>query len=896
MWKKFCLAILSISLLGGATFISGALFASGDSVLQFHAEEQRDYYVNDEFSYTLSSSHSDELILYLNGGELHGNGSTYQIAFNEEARVAISHMEKPGVYQGEVSAEATNGQKGGSKEIHGMLSFTVYGIIYQSKELQVSLQEQLQPETYGFLPENVEKPLYAYAVDDKQIAAVDENGRITGLKVGTTGLHMSVYDGVKDEAHRLYQSDTLIHVIAQQKPQFQSGNALKGENSGYSFVQTENVYAKTAKEQKIGIFNLAQSGSFTYQVAADQADEYAIRDQNLVLLHEGKEGKHEVKVYIIPEDGEHSYEVTCAYTIIAPPQVTDDDSFAFRYEGKDTTSIVRTYREGNNSFQITSNKNVDEVRYQLKNESDQEYLTVSPTGNVTVKKISEKPVVITALWHKKFYELNVMIEKADQMLSTPITEITVSLEDGSFDPIIEGRKGNGSLIADVKGKNDILDLTYHADGTLSIQPLAVGDVILEVYNDEDQNVKKSNVLSIPVHVSPIKSVGDQWIAREDWLKLEGEKGNNGWYISDVTLSCDEKAPVPQFTYQKQAYETLTLTANGTATLPITFTNESGQTSAVVKLTVPIDTHAPHIVSISEHEAADQDWKKFIDRLTFQKTFGNGMIIDLEASDVLLNEDTEISGVKEIAYRIYRLQDGKETLLSEGREAGNELHAYVEDNGMHKVCATVEDEAGLRSSEVCQVLDEDHQEVAAVSENSGIVLYSRSFAPGDRFTVHEADETEIAEVRRTLHLPETTFIAGYAWESDDLREGESADIRAVIPVSSHQEKGGNWYQKQSDGTIKALNTVKVDNTQVLYLDSLREIYYAQSDFDSAGGSRLHLAKAEIALPQPENMEVTKLLFQPLLYNEYDLRLLAAAVVGLISVCFVILLIRSGREEY
>ncbi len=898
MWKKFFITILSIALLGGAAFVSGSLFAAGDSTLQFQTDEQKDHYVNDEFSYTLSSSRSDESILYLNRGELHGNGNTYQIAFNEDAVVAITNIKKPGVYQGEVIAEATDGQNGGSKEIRGMLSFTVYGIIYQNTEYQIPIKEKSRPETYGFLPDQVKEPLYTYSVDDESIASVDEEGNVTGLKEGTTTLHMNVYNKVKEEDHFLYQSDAQIHVVKAQERQVQSDNALKGENSGYYFLQSENVYADIKEEQKIGVFELAQSGSFTYQVEDSYAKEYEVRDQALYLLHGGSEGRHEVKVYIKPKDYDYTYVVTCSYEIIKQTKAADD-SFAFRYEGKDTSSIVRTYREGSNSFQITSNKNVDEVRYQLKNESDSPYMSVSETGNVTIKKISEKPIVITALWRNKFYELNVVIEKADQTLSTPISEITISLDDGSFDPIIEGRYGNGSLIADVQGASDIVDLQYSATGSLSIKPLKVGDVVVEIYNDEDQNYKKSNVLTIPVHVSAIQSVQDQWIAREDWIHLEGEKGKNGWFTSAVTLSCDKEAPIKKFQFQKQAYDSLKLTENGDNTLPITFVNQDGKASAVVKLSVPIDTHAPHIVSIDEREAADHDWKKFIDRLTFQMTFGSGMIIDIETSDDLLNEATAVSGVKEISYRIYRLNDGKETLLQEGREAGDHLEIYVEDTGTHKVCASVEDEAGLQSGEVCNILDETHQETAVPSDNTGMILYSRAFSKGDCFQVHEVDEEALTAVKSELKLADSAFVTGYEieWENQNP-DVSSGEIRAVIPVSSHQAGVGTWYQKQGDGTYKEVNAGKVDHTQVLHLNSLNNIYYVQTGADVTGSSGFHLAKPEISLSltQPEKNEVSKLLLRPLLYDEYDLKLLAIAVAGLISVCFIILLIRSGREEY
>lgn len=67
MWKKFCVSILSICLLGGATLISGSLFAADESTLRFSENTKEHHYVNDEFSYTLTSDRSDETILYVGG-------------------------------------------------------------------------------------------------------------------------------------------------------------------------------------------------------------------------------------------------------------------------------------------------------------------------------------------------------------------------------------------------------------------------------------------------------------------------------------------------------------------------------------------------------------------------------------------------------------------------------------------------------------------------------------------------------------------------------------------------------------------------------------------------------------------------------------------------------------
>ncbi len=68
MWKKFCVSILSVCILGGVTFISGSLFAADESALRFTENEKGHHYVNDEFSYTVASDRNDEAILFVSGG------------------------------------------------------------------------------------------------------------------------------------------------------------------------------------------------------------------------------------------------------------------------------------------------------------------------------------------------------------------------------------------------------------------------------------------------------------------------------------------------------------------------------------------------------------------------------------------------------------------------------------------------------------------------------------------------------------------------------------------------------------------------------------------------------------------------------------------------------------
>lgn len=896
MWKKFCVSILSLCLLGGAAIVSGSLFAADESVLQFINKEQAHHYVNDEFSYTLKSSHSDEQILYISGGELHGGAFTYQIPFYKGNSVSVSQINKPGVYQGEVAAEVSEGS-GDTKEITGILAFTVYGIVYQNDTCQMQVSQVIKPETYGSLPKEV-TPLFTYTSDDEAVATVDANGNITAVGEGSTIIHMVVFDGAPKEEQRLYESTIQIQV-GKSSHIANTAQVQKGEDYGYRFVQTESVDTD-AQKQKIGFIAHPQSGTYRYEIEAKQKQLYEIKDGELYALKKQTAGKHSVIIYLTAEETNQAYAVTCSYEAAAK-KADNEEQFKFRYEGKDAASIVRPYQEGNNSFQITSNKSLDEVQFQLKEESDSQYLSVSQTGNVIVKKISEQPVVIVARWQKQSFECPVMIEKADQQISVVNREIVVSPDDGRFDPLIQGRSGSGSLVADITADNECISLHYSEQGDFMIQPLKAGDAQISVYNDGDQNYKKSNVVTINVHVKEAQAFNDAWVGDAKWLSVEGTTGNNGWFTSAVTLTPQKDAPINEFYYLDQAYNKLPWSQNGIAALPITFTNEQGMTSSVAKVSLKLDTHAPLITAISERKAQDREWKEFIDCLTFQSVFGQGMIIEIHADDALMDQAVKTSGVERIDYHIYRIEAEKEILLTSGSVDADSADIKVEDLGVHKVCAKAVDYAGLEGEEVCRVLD--HEATATItSENTAMMLSSRAFTEDDKIFVHALGDDEISKVKTALMnsgTDEITAVSGYRLEwVDHPNAVPNQAIQAIIPMTNQSEASGYWIQRQGDGTFVPLETEQHQDAQILHLQSLDQIYYVETKHNAAAGNLgLYFAKPNDVWDSHPNIltEVTKTAFQTPTFAAKDVQIVLYGGGATLIVCFIILLIRSGREE-
>lgn len=891
MWKKFCVSILSICILGGAALISGSLFAADESALQFKENGKGHHYVNNKFSYTVASDRNDEAILFVSGGELHGGAFTYQIPFHETANITISDIQKPGAYQGELSAEVSG--QSGSKEISGILSFTVYGIVYQNDNIIMEPKQSINPETYGTLPNDI-NPLFTYTSDDEKVAVVDENGKITALKEGITDIHMVVFDGVSEPDKRLYESVLTVEVAAdkkQEKPQIKNG-----EDHDFRFIQTQRVVAEKDDKQKIGYIEHPQSGTYEYELNAKVSEQYEIDNGELYVLGKQTKGKHSVKLLV--QAAEQTYELVCEYEVSAEDK-NQKEHFQFRYEGESVSSIVRPYQEGNNSFQITSNKNLDEVLFQLKDELDAEYLNVSQTGNVIVKKISKQPIVIIAKWQDEYYECSVMIDKADQKIALPSNEITVSPDDGRFDPLVEGRMGNGSLVARVISENKCVSLSYSEQGGLIIDPLAVGDAQIQIYNDGDANYKKSNAITLLVHVKEAKALNKEWLGDAQWLDIQGIKGQNEWYTSAVTLTLKKNAPAKSFHISDKSYDSLQWQENGEAALPIAFINAQDIKSTIAKVSFKIDTHAPLITDITERKAADSGWKQFIDELTFQSVFGEGMIIEINANDSLMNSDIKTSGVKEISYRIYRIKDNKETLLDSGVQNGSSVSLQIADNDTHKVCAVAVDYAGNQGDEVCKILsDEGLTQITA--ENTSIMLHSRIFSGDERIYIQAVDDADIKDIAPLLpKTEEITAVKGFQieWQSYEKAIANQV-IQVTIPTIAQKQPAGYWVQKDGS-SYKRVEAVNQSTAQILQLTSLEPIYYVETKRSATAGQLgLYLAKPNdlIATAPNINTEVTRVSFQPFTYADTDLHMVLYGAGVVLVVCFIILLIRSGREEY
>lgn len=888
MWKKFFISIVSIALVGGASIVSSRLFAASDPSIQIVQKEEKAQYINDTVSFVVSSLSPDEHVQYIEGGSVEGNKESYTIPLIEQSDVfEVSGLAKPGAYQGHVKASVQGIH--GIRDVEESFTFTLYGKVFDAEEIDVQIQEQKKLVTYGTLPSTLTNPTYVYTSANSSIVEVDEEGILTAKKQGDTQVTLEIYD--KDT--RLSSSVCQVHVLDKPIASFKYETAIQGEEHGYRFIPQHTAEKQISNKQSVGFFQLEQSGKHTYYFEDDAKELLEVVDGYLYVQDTLEEKEFSTTVYILHEDSGKLYRVFV--TISLQEKEEEPTPFSFRYNGNDVKSIIRPYQYGSNSFQIASNQSIGQVSFKLKTEDDYEYLSVSQTGNVTIKKVTEHPVIVVATYHKETYELPITIEKSEQIISTKHDSLTLSIEDGAADPLILGRKGEGSLVFASEDAS-IADVRMHADGTSSILPMREGKTQIHIFNNGDDVYKKSNRITIQVQV--IKEDVKETIlqGKEDWLTIQKAQGAHGWHIEPVQISLQKQAEIIAFSYQEHWLQEVRIAENGEIALPITFKNEANEESTPIKVQLLIDTQAPQISHIEEVDAADTEVKEFLNQITFAKSFGRGKNIIITASDMLIDPTIKTSGIGKIAYRIYRIEDGNELVLAEGVEEGKErIQINVEDTGVHKVCAYAIDQAGLQGKEVCQLLTKDAPQLKAIA-NTGLLLRAKQDVLPTHIEVMDAMTT----IQDHPSISSSQIQAAYAFVDEKKNPISIEDtIELILPIADAQtiNEQGIWKQESSTGSYESIPAQYDKDTCTLSLTSLKPVIYVQGEEVKQETTSLLLPihTENTALREDAYSKVTPIALQSFLFSSEDIHIFLYAGGAVLIGLFVIVLIRFAHEE-
>ena len=182
----------------------------------------------------------------------------------------------------------------------------------------------------------------------------------------------------------------------------------------------------------------------------------------------------------------------------------------------------------------------------------------------------------------------------------------------SFNFMYDGTTPTAALFvtAGIPGANDwyVSDVTVHTSGAGSVSDVAcTGD---QYQTDETIgntfNGSCTSGAGLTTNAAPLTVKLDKTAPTNVLLTPSGTLGNNGWYISDVTITTsgtdDISAPVTCTAPQSQTTDTNGATFNGTCT------NDAGMTTGADALTIKRDATAPTITAaISPARPASGWW-------------------------------------------------------------------------------------------------------------------------------------------------------------------------------------------------------------------------------------------------------------------------------------------------
>lgn len=888
MWKKFFIAILSIALVGGASIASDQLFAASAGDIQIKEKDTTAHYIHDAVDFVVSTTEQGDTLQYIEGGSVKGNGENFTIPLLENTDTfSVSGFTKPGTYQGSIKASIKG--EAGVRSIEKSFTFTLYGKVFSEEAVDIETNESRQMTSYGLLPSSESSFTYLYSSNNEDIVTIDKEGRLLGRKPGEASVTLQILVQEQVVSTTICQ----VHVKEKTEAKLQYETAIQGEEYGYRFLPLPHVDEEKDTAQSIGYFQLGQSGEHAFYFEDAYKDKIEVRDGYVYPLEELEKKEHSITAYILHKDSSKLYAVRMQFT---SGEEKDAQPFVFRYQGKVVQSIVRPYEYGNNSFQIASNQSIEQVTYRLKNDSDAAYVSISQTGNVTVKAVTKDPVIVTATYQKEVYELPITIEKSEQIIKAKQDRITFTMGDGVVDPLIDGRKGEGSLVFASKDAS-IVDVLMHEDGTSSLLPKRVGKTEIEIFNNGDDTYKKSNVITIQVEVVEEKKEPEIWEGNSAWLTLSQPEGKAGWYTGPVSISLKEEEEITAFSYQGEWRQEIEIIENGEIAVPITFQSSSGEESTPITIMASIDMQAPRITGIKEEDAANSVLKEFINQITFEKGFGRGKNITIDASDLVMDPSIKTSGVHSIQYAIYALEEGNEELLLRGeKETVDSLSVQVEDTRVHKVCAKAMDHAGLQGEETCQILSADAPQLY-VSANTGLIFRAKAQSLPSEIVVVDG-RTAIPEEQ--LALQSGQLQAAYAFvdaKMEKISLLEDMEVQLPISQAGNMKEQGIWKQAQADGSFESIPASYTKDTCTLKLSSLAPIIYVQEETVDNGIEKLLQTSHPAASTQHSQIkdQVTPLAVHNFVYTKQDLSVFAYAGGAVLLAMFVIVLIRSAYED-
>ena len=196
---------------------------------------------------------------------------------------------------------------------------------------------------------------------------------------------------------------------------------------------------------------------------------------------------------------------------------------------------------------------------------------------------------------------------------------------------------------------------------------------------------------------------------DDWYHVALDDENNtaytgSWTNQDVVIITDHNEYINLSLDQSTWKPTqVTISREGETNQDFWMKKDSGAITKVKQEIIRIDKTAPKVKNIKAKDTNNK-LQDIINKLSGGIFFKPGTSFEITTSDA--KDDLKVSGTKEIAYKVYKLESqarAAEELIKEGNLTVTNEKASItisETSGNYKVCVTATDNAGNTNTETC----------------------------------------------------------------------------------------------------------------------------------------------------------------------------------------------------
>ncbi len=379
--------------------------------------------------------------------------------------------------------------------------------------------------------------------------------------------------------------------------------------------------------------------------------------------------------------------------ITSPGQIIYGDHFTIRssqYDA-DSTNVQYTFEVDKTTYISNPTVNGNSAEFDAKQFSGSNKTTITVTRTADGETMLSKQVQVTVLPKP----IEIIIDDKEKLKGE--INPTLTYQDFSSDLV----SWNG--VQDVIQENDIkLSTTAKTNSNAGSYPIK-GDSnsLNKTYSNYSFSFKEGTL-----------KITEETI-EDDWYHLELDDGNNtaytgGWVNKDINIVSDHNEYINLSLDQSTWKPTqVTISIEGETNQSFWMKKDSGAITKEKQETIKIDKTAPKVKNIKAKDSNNK-LQDIINKLSGGIFFKPGTAFEITTDDS--KDDLKVSGTKEIAYKVYKLESqaraGDELIKDGTLTVTNEKASITigETTGIYRVCVIPTDNAGNTGTESCHEVE------------------------------------------------------------------------------------------------------------------------------------------------------------------------------------------------